>query len=88
MTEEAERLAAEARRLLAEPLLADALDSLMSEAFAEFKELRVSPETLSDVIALQQRINVIQEIPGLIAAKIIASGQMDGGVEVEKKPTA
>lgn len=84
---EAERLAAEAKRLLSETLLVEALDELMGDAFAAFKELRVSPETLPDVIALQQRINVLQEIPAMIGAKIIASGQMDGGVTVEKKPT-
>lgn len=85
---EAQRLAAEAQRLLAEPLLAEALDDLLSDAFAEFKALRIAPETMTDVIALQQRILVIQEIPSLIARKITASGQYDGGLEVEKKPTA
>lgn len=88
MTEEAERLAAEAKRLLAEPLFGEALDTLMADAFAEFKELAIGPDTLSTVIALQQRILVIQEIPSLIASKIIASGEFDGGVQVEKKPTA
>jgi hypothetical protein len=86
--EEAERLAAEAQRLLAEPLLAEALDTMLSDAFAEFKALRVSTETMADVIALQQRINVIQEIPDMIARHILASGQRDGGFDVEKKPTA
>jgi hypothetical protein len=85
---EAERIAAEAKRLLAEPLLAEALDAMLSDAFAEFKALRIAPETMTDVIALQQRVNVIQEIPDLIGAKILASGQYDGGVDVEKKPTA
>ncbi len=84
---EAERLAAEARRLLSEPLLAEALDSLMGDAFAQFKAMQIGPETLHDVIALQQRINVIQAIPTMIDAKITASGQRDGGVTVEKKPT-
>jgi hypothetical protein len=82
---EAERIAAEAKRLLAEPLLAEALDTMLSDAFAEFKALRIAPETMADVIALQQRINVIQEIPDLIGAKILASGQYDGGVTVEKE---
>lgn len=81
----AERQAAEATRLLNEPLLVEALDALMGDAFAEFKELRIAPETLSDVIALQQRINVIQSIPDLLQAKIIASGQRDGGHVVENK---
>ena len=85
---EAQRLAAEAQRLLAEPLLAEALDDLLSDAFAEFKALRIAPETMTDVIALQQRINVIQDIPDMIARKITASGQYDGGVTVEEKPTA
>lgn len=82
-----ERLASEARRLLSEPLLVEALDDLMGDAFAEFKALKISPETLHEIIALQQRVNVIQEIPDRIREKIYASGQNDGGMAVEKKPT-
>jgi hypothetical protein len=85
---EKERLASEAARLLNEPLLVEALDGIMADAFAEFKALRVSQETLPDVIALQQRILVAHEIHDRIDAKIKASGQMDGGVVVENKPTA
>lgn len=85
---EAERLAAEAERLLNEPLLVEALNSLMGEAFAEFKALSIGPNNLHEVIALQQRINVVQEIPDRIKAKILASGQKDGGFAVESKPTA
>ena len=83
-----ERLAAEARRLLNEPLLVEALDDLMADAFADFKALRVSHETIPDVIALQQRILVTHEIRDRIEAKITASGQRDGGIVVENKPTA
>ncbi len=79
------KLAAEAERLLNEPLFVEALNDLMGEAFAEFKALSISPNSLHEVIALQQRINVLQEIPDRIKARITASGQMDGGVEVEKK---
>lgn len=85
---EKERLASEAQRLLNEPLLAEALDGLMADAFADFKALRVSHETLPDVIALQQRILVTHEIRDRIEAKITASGQRDGGVVVEAKPDA
>jgi hypothetical protein len=85
---EAERLASEANRLLNEPLLVEALDGIMADAFADFKALRVSQETLPDVIALQQRILVAHEIHDRINAKILASGQADGGVTVETKPTA
>jgi hypothetical protein len=85
---EKERIASEAARLLNEPLLVDALDGIMADAFAEFKALRVSQETLPDVIALQQRILVAHEIHDRIEAKITASGQRDGGVVVENKPTA
>lgn len=84
---EKERLAQEATRLLNEPLLADALNEMMADAFAEFKSMRVSPETMPDVIALQQRVNVIQEIPDRLHARIIASGQADGGMSVEKEPS-
>ena len=85
---EAERLAAEAARLLNEPLLVEALDTIMGDAFAEFKAMTVTPETIHEVIALQQRILVTQEILGRLEAKITASGQRDGGVTVESRPTA
>lgn len=85
---EKQRLAAEAERLLNEPLLVQALDTIMGEAFAEFKQLQINPETVYAVIALQQRIIVLQAIPDLIKSSIYASGQMDGGVRVENKPPA
>lgn len=84
---EKERLASEAERLLNEPLLVQALDTIMSEAFADFKQLKVSPETIPEVIALQQRIVVCQEIVGNLQAVITASGRRDGGVPLERKPT-
>lgn len=85
---EAERLAAEAARLLNEPLLVEALDGIMGDAFAEFKELKLGPDTMHEAIALQQRMLVLHEIHDRITAKITASGQQDGGVVVENKPTA
>ena len=84
---EAERLAAEAHRLLNEPLLVEALDAIMADAFAEFKAMSIGPDTIYDVVALQQRIIATQEIHDRIDQKITASGQRDGGVVVEK-PTA
>lgn len=83
---DARKLAAEAERLLNEPLLVEALDNAMGDAFAEFKALSIGPDNLHEVIALQQRINVLQKIPELLHAKILASGRSDGGVEIEKKP--
>jgi hypothetical protein len=83
-----QRLAAEAHRLLNEPLFVEALDTLMADAFADFKALRISYETLPDVIALQQRVLIVHEIRDRIEANITASGQRDGGVVVEIKPTA
>lgn len=85
---EAERLAAEAQRLLNEPLLVEALDGIMGDAFAEFKTMKIGPDNIFEVVALQQRIIATQEILNRIDAKITASGRRDGGVEVEKKPTA
>ena len=82
---EAERLAAEARRLLNEPLLVEALDGIMADAFAEFKSMSIGPDTIYDVVALQQRIIATQEIHDRIDQKITASGQRDGGVVVEKR---
>ena len=87
MTSEAERLASEATRLLNEPLLVEALDGIMADAFAEFKAMSIGPDTIYAVVALQQRIITTQEIHDRIDQKITASGQRDGGVVVEK-PTA
>ena len=85
---EAERLAAEAKRLLNEPLLVEALDGIMADAFAEFKAMSIRPDNIFDVVALQQRIIATQELHDRIDAKITASGARDGGIVVEKKPTA
>jgi hypothetical protein len=84
----AERMAAEAARLLNEPLLVEALDGIMSDAFAEFKAIVIGPDNIMEVIALQQRIIATQQIHDRLEAKITASGQRDGGVVVEKPPTA
>jgi hypothetical protein len=84
----AERAASEAQRLLNEPLLVEALDAIMGDAFAEFKDLQITPDTLHQVIALQQRVIVVQEIFGQLKAKITAAGLNDGGVTIETKPTA
>lgn len=84
----AERNAAEAARLLNEPLLVEALDGIMADAFAEFKEITISPETIAEVIALQALAKAAHEIHDRIERHITASGQNDGGVEVEKKPSA
>jgi hypothetical protein len=84
----AERNAAEAKRLLSEPLLVEALDGIMADAFAEFKDIEITPENLAAVIKLQARTYVAHEILDRLNAKIAASGQMDGGVVVEREPTA
>lgn len=84
---EAKRLASEATRLLNEPLLVEAFDDIMGDAFAEFKAMKLSPDTVYEAIALQQRILVVQEIHDRLEAKILASGQSDGGMQVENKPT-
>ena len=84
----AERLAAEAARLLSEPLLVEALDGIMADAFAEFKSITIGPDNIMEVIALQQRVIATQEIHDRLQAKITASGQRDGGVVVENPPTA
>ncbi len=42
---------------------------------------------MHEAIALQQRILATHEILERLNAKIIASGQVDGGVTVEIKPT-
>ncbi|HEX9595276.1 MAG TPA: hypothetical protein VF982_00220 [Anaerolineales bacterium] len=85
---EEQRLAAEASRLLSEPLLVEALDGIMADAFAEFKAITIGPDNIMEVIALQQRILATHEIHDRIYARITASGQNDGGVTVENPPTA
>lgn len=84
----AERMAAEAKRLLSEPLLVEALDGIMADAFAEFKAITIHHDNIMEVIALQQRIIATQEILDRLEAKITASGQRDGGMTVEATPTA
>ena len=83
-----DRLAAEAARLLSEPLLVEALDGIMADAFAEFKAITIGPDNIMEVIALQQRIIATQEIHDRLEAKITASGQRDGGQVIEKSSTA
>ena len=87
-TREQQRLASEATRLLSEPLLVEALDGIMADAFAEFKAITIGPDNIMEVIALQQRILATHEILERLEANITASGQRDGGVTVEKPPTA
>lgn len=83
-----QRLAAEATRLLNEPLLVEALDGVMADAFEEFKDIEITPDNLPAVIRLQARTYVAHEILDRLKAKITASGQNDGGVTVENPPTA
>jgi len=85
---EAERLASEATRLLNEPLLVEALNDLMADAFAEFKDIAITPDTLPALIKLQARANAPHDLLDALKAKIVAAGQHDGGVTVETKPTA
>jgi hypothetical protein len=84
---EAKRLASEATRLLNEPLLVEALDNIMADAFIDFKRMKITPDTIYETIALQQRILAVQELHDRLEAKILASGQSDGGMQVENKPT-
>lgn len=86
--EQAERLAGEARRLLNEPLLVEALDGIMADAFAEFKIIPITAANLDAVIALQARANAAQDLFQRLNARIIASGAHDGGIDVEKRPSA
>jgi hypothetical protein len=55
----------------------------MADAFAEFKAITIGPDNIMEVIALQQRILATHEILERLEAKITASGQRDGGVQVE-----
>lgn len=81
-----ERLAAEATRLLSEPLLADAFAEVRMDALIALSE--VDAADTNEILRLQAVANCLNDVVDLLKAKIIASGQSDGGVQVETTPTA
>ena len=83
---EKERLASEAQRLLNEPILIEASRRMQTAALAELME--ADPDDKTNIIRLQTRAQMATEILTHLAAIITASGQRDGGVVVENKPTA
>ena len=84
---EKNRRASEAERLLNEPLLVEALDEIMGDAFAEFKEMPITTNNLEAVLALQARARSVQELVDRLKAVITASGRHDGGVTIDGEPT-
>lgn len=85
--ESKERASLEAQRLLNEPLLMDAFEEVMTDAFAEFQAIDIDPTTIHAVIALQQRIVGIQLIRDQLNSNITAAGHLNGGIAFENKQT-
>jgi hypothetical protein len=85
-TREQQRLAAEATRLLNEPLLADAFAEVRMDALAALSEADAGD--MKEILRLQAIATCLSDVRDLLYAKITASGQSDGGVQVETPPTA
>ena len=85
MSREAQRLAAEAARLLSEPLLADAMLEVRMEALVALSEVDASD--MKEILRLQAIATCLSDVVDLLKAKITASGQSDGGIQVETPPT-
>ena len=85
-TREQQRLAAEATRLLNEPLLADAFAEVRMDALVALSETDASD--MKEILRLQAIATCLSDVVDLLKAKITASGQSDGGVQVETPPTA
>lgn len=84
--DEKERLASEATRLLNDDTLIAVTQKLQKDALADLMEADADDKT--NIIRLQQRAQIASEILTSLAALVIASGQSDGGLVVENKPTA
>lgn len=85
-TREQQRLASEATRLLNEPLLADAFAEVRMDALIALSEADAGD--MKEILRLQAIATCLSEVRDLLYAQITASGQSDGGIEVEKPPTA
>lgn len=86
VSREQQRLAAEATRLLNEPLLADAFAEVRMDALIALSEADAS--NMKEILRLQAIATCLSDVVDLLKAKITASGQSDGGVQVETPPTA
>lgn len=86
VSREQQRLAAEATRLLNEPLLADAFAEVRMDALVALSEADAS--NMKEILRLQAIATCLSDVVDLLKAKITASGQSDGGVQVETPPTA
>ena len=80
------RRAAEATRLLNEPLLAEAMTEVRMNALIALSE--VDAGDMKEILRLQAIATCLNDVVELLRANITASGQSDGGVQVETKPTA
>lgn len=79
--DELQHRAREAHRLLNEPLLAEALESVMMTALDELG--RVDPLNTSRIYQLQAIVTCTRDIVNSLQEKIAAGGELDGGVSDE-----
>lgn len=79
--DELQHRAREAKRLLNEPLLAEALESVMMTALDELG--RVDPLNTSRIYQLQAIVTCTRDIVNSLQEKIAAGGELDGGVSDE-----
>jgi hypothetical protein len=80
------RQAAEATRLLNEPLLADAFAEVRMDALIALSEADAGD--MKEILRLQAIATCLSDVRDLLYAKITASGQIDGGMQIETPPTA
>ena len=86
VTREQQRLAAEATRLLNEPLLAEAFAEVRMDALIALSEADAGD--MKEILRLQAIATCLSDVRDLLYSKITASGLSDGGVQVETPPTA
>lgn len=80
----AERKAAEAKRLLNEPLLAAAFEAVMLNAMRELTTVDASDT--KEILRLQAIACCLSDVRDALYASILASGEADGGVSVNERP--
>ena len=81
-----QRRAAEATRLLNEPLLAEAMTTVRMNALIALSEADAGD--MKEILRLQAIATCLNDVLDLLRSSITASGQSDGGVQVETTPTA
>lgn len=81
----AERTASEAKRLLNEPLLVDAFETVKMDAMLAL--LDVDPDNKTEILRLQAMGRCLDDVLSALTAAIHAGGMTGGGVAMESEPT-